>query len=224
MSGGRPEAVAFDVVETLFSLEGLRGRLSAAGLPPHALEIWFASLFRDAFALEAAGTYRPFREVAESSLRVVLAAEGADTDRADEILAGFGELDAHPDVAPAVQALRDQHVRVFALTNGSAEVTGKLIARAGLAEAFERWISIDEVQRWKPAAAVYRHCAEVAGVQPPRLALVAAHGWDIHGAAQAGLMTGYVGRRGALFPPAMKPPTVHGATLTEVIERLLALG
>jgi hypothetical protein len=33
----RPTAVVFDVVETLFSLEPLRDRLRAAGLPGEAL-------------------------------------------------------------------------------------------------------------------------------------------------------------------------------------------
>jgi 2-haloacid dehalogenase len=72
----RPRVVAFDVVETLFSLETLRERLVRAGLPAHALEAWFAALLRDAFALGSTGVYRPFRDVASRSLQEQLAKAG----------------------------------------------------------------------------------------------------------------------------------------------------
>lgn len=52
------KAMAFDVIETLFSL---RPRLASARLDGHHLETWFASFMRDAFALEIAGEYKPFR-------------------------------------------------------------------------------------------------------------------------------------------------------------------
>lgn len=64
----RPHVVAFDVIETTFSLESMRPRLQAAGLPGHLLETWFAQLLRDAFALDASGVYKPFRDVAAARL------------------------------------------------------------------------------------------------------------------------------------------------------------
>ena len=51
----RPQAVAFDVMGTLFPLDPLREPLVGLGLPPQALEIWFARTLRDGFALAAAG-------------------------------------------------------------------------------------------------------------------------------------------------------------------------
>ena len=131
------------------------------------------------------------------------------------------ELDAHPDVRPAIETLKDAGVRVAALTNGSAGVTETLFERAGLAGFVERVVSIDEIQVWKPRREVYLHCAEALGTPPGRLALVAAHPWDIHGAAMAGLSTGYVARDGAPFPSVMSAPDVTGASLVEVVEGLL---
>ena len=60
----RPVVVAFDVIETLFSLESLRPRLGSVGLHAHAPETWFAQLLRDAFALDCVGKYLPFRDIA----------------------------------------------------------------------------------------------------------------------------------------------------------------
>src|SRR2546423_15361018 len=55
----RPLVIAFDVVETLFSLEPLRDRIIDTGQPGHVLELWFARLLRDAFALCASGGFPP---------------------------------------------------------------------------------------------------------------------------------------------------------------------
>lgn len=219
----RPDLVAFDVIETLFSLESLRPSLQAAGLPGHMLETWFAQLLRDAFAIDSTGVYRPFREMASETLRRVLAAAAVKPEAAhiDSIIAGFVELDAHPDVTPAMQMFRDAGVRIVTLTNGSASVTDKLLERAGLRDLVEETISVDEVQRWKPRREVYLHCAARVGVDPSRLALVAAHAWDVHGAARAGLITGYVDRGGGTFPDVMDPPHVTGSTLVEVVGKLL---
>ncbi|MFC6489333.1 haloacid dehalogenase type II [Nitratireductor sp. GCM10026969] len=214
--------VAFDVIETLFSLEPLRSRLESAGLPGHLLETWFAQLLRDGFALSATGVYRPFRDVATAGLERLFDSETVDSAQIDRIISGFAELDAHPDAAPAIQLLHDAGLRIVTLTNGSASVTERLLERAGLRDRVERMISVDEVKRWKPHQEVYLHRASVVEVEPRHLALIAAHPWDIHGARRAGLMAGYVGRDGKPFPSIMDAPHVTGVTLVEVAEQLVA--
>lgn len=219
----RPKVVAFDVVETLFALEPMRARLCALGLPGEALEVWFARLLRNAFALDASGTFKSFGEVARGTLEVLLAEfqRPANTPAVDQALSGLNELPAHEDVAPAFQLLRDGGVRIIALTNGNADTTRQLLQRARLDGFVERVISIDEVRRWKPARAVYLHAAKVAGIAPGELTLVAAHAWDVHGASQAGLVTGWVSRLEKQFHPAMNPPDATGKTLIETVQRLL---
>lgn len=221
----RPKVVAFDVVETLFSLEPLRAHLAILGLTGAALEIWFARLLRNAFALDASGVYRPFGEVARATLEVFLVEYqfAADAPALDQALAGFAELPAYADAAPALQLLRQAGVRIVTLTNGHADTTRQLLERARLDGLVERVVSIDEVRRWKPAREVYLHAAKMAGVAPGEMALVAAHAWDVHGASCAGLVTGWVSRLEKHFHPGMNPPDVTGDTLTEVGQRLLAL-
>lgn len=221
----RPQVVAFDVVETLFALEPIRRGFRSMGLPDGALEIWFARLLRTAFALDATGVYKPFGEVALGTLEVLLAEyeRPATVPALGHALSGFQELPAHDDVAPAFQSLREAAVRIVTLSNGDGDTTRQLLRRARLDRFVERVISIDEVRRWKPASEVYHHAAKVTGVAPDELALVAAHAWDIHGANQAGLLTGWVSRLEKRFNPLMNPPDVTGNTLAEVSERLLLL-
>lgn len=224
----RPRVIAFDVIETLFPLEPVRERLVDAGQPGHVLELFFSRLLRDGFALAAAGGYRPFGEVAAGALRS--ATGGALGDEASgAVLAGFGELDPHPDVVPAVRLARDAGVRLVTLTNGSAENTLRLLRRAGLDEDVEQVLSVDDVRRWKPAPEIYHHAVRSSGVGPDRLALVAAHAWDTHGAHRAGLTTGWVARRDgrfghhAPFPDHFAAPDVVGHDLVETVRELLVL-
>jgi 2-haloacid dehalogenase len=221
----RPKIVALDVVETVFALESLDSRMRSAGLPEEALKLFFAQMLRDAFALEASGVYKPFREVAAGSLAVVMANHGvpASQQAIGGVLAGFAELAPHPDIEPALDRLRAAGMRIMALTNGAAETTRRLFSRARLDSYMERVISIDEVQRWKPNREVYLHAARAAGVAPEQMALVAAHAWDVHGAKSAGLCAAWVRRQDRQFQPAMAAPDVQGETMLEVASALLAM-
>jgi 2-haloacid dehalogenase len=218
-----PTAVAFDVVETLFALDPVQERLTEAGLPSGILPFWFATFLRDALAMDAAGTYASFEEVAKGSLHVVMLSHGVEPTKAKiaSVIDAFAELPAHPDVAPAFEKLRAAGVRIATLTNGSAKTTQRLLERAGVEKVVSATISIDEVKRWKPAREVYMHAAKTLDVEASKLALVAAHGWDVHGAKVVGLVTGFVARKEKAPSPTMKTPDVQGASLVEVVERLL---
>ena len=224
-AGRRPAVVAFDVIETLFSLESLRPRLKAVGLPGHALEAWFAQLLRDAFALDCVGKYVPFRDVATATLERLLRKASVEYDdkRLSGVIDGFTQLEAHSDVAPAMAVLRNAGIRIVTLSNGSTRATEMLLERAELREYVERSVSIDEVKRWKPAREVYLHCAEIVGISLDRAALVAAHSWDIQGAKRAGFSAGYVERCEGPFLSIFDSPEVVGSTLVEVVELLMKL-
>jgi 2-haloacid dehalogenase len=208
------------VVETLFPLGLLGERLSRAGQSPDLLPVWFGQLLRDAFALTASGGYRPFAEVAIAALRTLAP---LSEDSAREVVGGFAGLDSHPEVAEAMQTLRAAEVRIITLTNGSAGTTSTLLERAGVRDLVEHVMSVDAVRRWKPAPEPYRHAAEVCDVPPERMALVAAHGWDLHGAHSAGLLTGWVNRSDGQWSDLFTPPDVTGPDLVSVVRSLDAL-
>jgi 2-haloacid dehalogenase len=218
----RPAVVAFDVIETLMSLEPLRTRLTEAGQPPYTLETWYTRTLRDGMALSAAGDYIAFTDAAEAALRALTHHSIGDEQLA-RVMAGFDDLPAFDDALPAVTRLTDAGLRVACLTNGSAHLTSSFVSRTGLGSLVDRVISVSEVCRWKPAPIVYRYAAEIMDVPPERMALVAAHDWDCHGAKRAGLTTGWVSRKSGAFGAPFAPPDVTGEDLTEVAAKLLAL-
>jgi 2-haloacid dehalogenase len=220
-----PTLVLFDVNETLSDLEPLRSRFEQVGAPGQLLELWFASTLRDGIALAAAGAYAQFRSVAFGVLRGQL--ERLETlqrdpdEAAAHILAGFGELVVHADVAAGVRKLADGGLRMATLTNGAAEVATQLLDRAGLASLFERRLSVDEVRRWKPAPEPYLHAASELCVPPGECALVAVHPWDIDGAKRAGLQAVWLNRRNERYPEFFHAPDASGETLAAVADALL---
>jgi len=218
---GPPDVIAFDVVETLFSLSSLEPLLIAAGGEPSTLDRWFRQLLGDGFALTAAGDYRSFSDVARAGLRAVLP-QAHDHD-IDVVLAGLTELEAHPDSAPAM-GRSVEGARVIVITNGSARSTQKLLARGGLDAFVDTVVSVTDVKAWKPAAAPYLHAASVLGVPPELLALATVHPWDVHGAHLAGLTTGWCNRDGHRFPATFHGADVEGPELLGVVERLFGLG
>jgi len=218
----RPEVVAFDVIDTLMSLEPLRERLTGLGQPPHMLEAWYTRTLRDGMALSATGDFVPFADVAAAALRALTHYTISDEQLA-QVMAGLDDLPAFPDALPAITALTEAGLRVACLSNGSAYLVSSFVNRSGLGSLVDRVITIGEVYRWKPAGVVYLYAAEVLGVPPDRLALVAAHDWDCHGAKRAGLTTGFVSRKSGGFGAPFAPPDVTGDDLTEVAAKLLAL-
>jgi 2-haloacid dehalogenase len=218
----RPAVVAFDVIETLMSLEPLRARLTDIGQPPGLLEAWYVRTLRDGMALSATGEYAEFADVAEAALRGCTNYTISD-EQVAAVMAGWGELPAFPDVLPAVTRLTEAGLRVACLTNGSASLTSSFVDRAGLGSLVARVISVGEVYRWKPAGVVYLYAVSVMGVPADRMALVAAHDWDCHGAKRAGLTTGWVSRKSGGFGAPFAPPDVVGEDLVEVAGKLLAL-
>jgi 2-haloacid dehalogenase len=213
----RPLVVAFDVNETLFSLEAIRRRLDAVSAPEGTLDTWFQQVLSQGFALTAAGSFVPFRDVARAVLTRLL----GDGEAAVHVLEAFSELDPHPDVRPALELLHRADVPAVTLTNGHAETTRHLLHRAGLDHLVTRCFDVGEVSRWKPATLPYEHCAQRCEVVPERLGMVAVHSWDIHGARQAGLVTGYASRLEGTPVPGFLPAHVQGANLVDVVEHLL---
>ncbi|MGH3205054.1 MAG: haloacid dehalogenase type II [Streptosporangiaceae bacterium] len=218
----RPAVVAFDLIETLMSLEPLRARLTDIGQPPGLLEAWYTRTLRDGMALSATGDYVSFTDVAEAGLRGLTDYTVSD-EQVASVMAGFAELPAFPDAVPALTQLTDAGLRVACLTNGSAFLASSFVNRTGLGSLVDRVISVEEVYRWKPAGVVYLYAASVMDVPADRMALVAAHDWDCHGAKRAGMTTGWVSRKSGGFGAPFAAPDVTGEDLTEVAAKLLAL-
>ena len=215
----------FDVNETLLDL---------AAMDPHFQRIfgdagvrvaWFDQMIQSALVATVTGAYHPFAAHAMAAL--AMTAERAGVELADDdkeaVAAQLRQLPAHPEVVPALRRLRDAGLRLAALTNSTEQVARAQLEHAGLIDLFELVLSADTVGRLKPAPEPYLMTAERLGVAVDQVRLIAAHAWDVAGAARAGCATAFVARPGKVLDPLVDRPEILGADLAEVAEAILAV-
>ena len=220
MSRLRPDVVAFDVNETLLDLAPVRAALVEAGRPETLLPTVFARTLLTGVAAAAVGSWCRFRDAFDAAL-----AQESDLGPRERavVLEGFGELSPYPDVEPALVRLVRGGVRVVTLTHGSPGVAEAALARGGITPLVERSLSSEAIRAWKPAREVYLWAAGTCDVVPERMALVAAHGWDVLGAQRAGLTGAWFPRSERVYPAVYEPPHVTAPDLAGVVDALLAL-
>lgn len=216
------QGALLDVNETLFALSGLQPAFEATGVPVEKMPLWFARVLRDGFALAAADDYATFGEIARAAF-VGLAPDRLTTADADLVMQHFAALHPHPDVAQGLADLAAAGIRVMTLTVGDVHLAQGLFERAGLAHYVHGFLSADAVRRWKPSRQAYAYGVEQIGLPADRVALIACHSWDIHGAAQAGLRTGFITRIEQHPSPVFTTADVSGADLPEVVSGLLGM-
>lgn len=217
-----PRLLAFDVNETLLSLDPIRENLEDIfGADPPIGE-WFARLLHGSLIANVLDQHRPFSDIAAESLINLAARRGLLLRAEDAIaaLAPMSELPPHPDVAEGIQRLSSAGFQMVALTNGSNEVASSQIKNAGLDELLDRVISVDEVGKFKPDPAPYRHAAQVMGVDITEMVLIAAHDWDCAGAMTAGAEAVFIKRPGAIWGIPTPPPDKVVADIVKLAEAL----
>ena len=219
---GRVDAVAFDVLETLLDLEPIGARLEEVGQPAAVLGPFFMRFQRDAMALTLARDAADFTATARQALRTETKQAMSD-DEIAYVLEGFSKVPAFPDALPALRRLSEAGVTIGCLTVGDPDNTRAFLASAGLETYVDHVVTSDAVGVWKPAPDVYQYTANALGCALDRMALVAVHAWDCHGAKRAGALAGWCSRLEGEPGDVFVPADVQGDDLVEVVDRLLAL-
>ena len=220
MTATRPEVVAFDVNETLLDLAPVQAALVEHGQDGALLPTVFGRTLGLGFAAAMAGTWCSFRAAFEAAVGQLT---GLTPEQGSAVADAFMELSPHPDVEPALRRLTAAGVRAVTLSHGSPGVAEAGLFRGGVAPLVERTLTSETVRAWKPDRAAYLWAAGVCDVPPEAMALVAVHSWDVQGAQRAGLTGAWCSRSESRWAGVFEPPHVQGATLTEVVDALLAL-
>lgn len=201
-----PKALAFDVFGTVVDWRTSVTRESAAYLAQIGEDPEDAAAFADAWRAQyiaaMAGMRKSGREFVpldvlhREMLEATLRARGVDPARIDEALLtewnrAWHRLDPWPDTLEGLTRLKARFP-IVTLSNGNVALLLNMARRAGL--PWDAILGAEVSGTYKPDPRAYQHTAELLGIAPHELCLVAAHHGDLAGARAAGLLCAYVDR------------------------------
>jgi 2-haloacid dehalogenase len=222
--GTMATVLLFDVNETLLDLHALDPHFERIFGAAGVRREWFAQFIHSAFIATITNQYRPFGQIAMGALDNIARRKNIVLTEDDKqaIRGGMVQLPAHAEVPAALEQLRGAGFRLATLTNSTEAVVKAQLEFAGLTDYFEQSLSADRVQQLKPAAEPYQYAVQQMGAPLSQTWLVAAHAWDIVGAAAVGLSTAFVARPQMYTDPVFASPQLSGHDLTAVAAQLIA--
>lgn len=218
----KPELLLFDVNETLLDLKPVKEAINAFYGKEDAAILWFGKLLHYSLVDRVTGQYHNFSEIADAVMDMVSAYYGKPMPqpKKKEILSKMGELPPHEDIKEGLQKLKEAGFRLATFTNSAQEVADKQLVHAGIDHFFEKSLSVDSLQLYKPELATYKEALRQLGAEAKSTLFVAAHGWDMAGSVQAGLQTAFIKRQGKSLYPLAPPPTFTAGTLMDLARQL----
>ena len=227
-----PGALVFDVFGTLVDWRGgVLAEAAAVGGRSGVPADWAAVVddWRREYApaLARARAERPWRDLdalQRETLHVVLGRHGVTlpADEQEALVRSWRRLPPWPDTRGGLSRLRTRHVTAT-LSNGHVALLVDLLRFGDL--RLDAVLSAQLADSYKPDPVVYARAAELLGLEPREVAMVAAHGEDLVAAAGVGLQPVFVrrpqewGPAGGEEPPTGLPGLVVADSLDDLADR-----
>ncbi len=209
----RARAVVFDAYGTLFDVHSAVGR-HAGRIGPEAArlsDIWRTKQLEYSWVLSLAGRYEPFWTLTERALDHALARTGVDPAVRPALLDAYRALDAYPEVAEVLDALRARGLPTGILSNGDPAMLAAAVASAGLEGRLDRVLSVEAARLFKTDPRTYALVPAALGLPAEETVFVSSNRWDVAGAAAFGFMAVWVDRMGLPDEyPGLDPVAVIG--------------
>ena len=205
-------ALLFDVFGTVVDWRGGVARETAPFLARHGRDPADAAAFADAWR----DRYQPAMEEVRSGRRPFVRLDTLHRENLEAVLPEFGidppevpaaeldqlnlawhRLDPWPDVVAGLTRLKSRYI-IAPLSNGNLILMLDIAKRAGL--PWDAILGAEIVQAYKPMPEAYLRTADMLGMRPHEICMVAAHNSDLAAARSCGLRTGFVPRPGEHGP------------------------
>lgn len=219
----QPKTLVFDVNETLLDLTPVSTAITEAlGGNPHVARIWFRTLLHYSLVESITNNWLPFAEIATAVLQMVAREEGVQLEEgeAKALVQPMLSAPAHAEVPKALERLQSMGYRLCVLTNSDEDTLARQLQHAGLEHFFSARYSVSRMKMYKPALSVYEWVCREEGVAPEDGIMIAAHAWDLTGAARTGMQTAFVLRPGKQWYPKAPSPTIVCTDLTHLASQL----
>jgi 2-haloacid dehalogenase len=198
------KALVFDVFGTVVDwregvardLAAFLQRHGAAATDAHAVADAWRRRYQPAME-ECRSGRRPFTRLDvlhRENLDAVLADQGVDLRSVDateleELNRAWHRLDPWPDSVPGLLRMKARYI-IAPLSNGNVALLLNMAKRAGL--PWDAILGAEVAGAYKPQAEAYLRTADILGLDPQGVCLVAAHNGDLKAARACGLATAFV--------------------------------
>jgi 2-haloacid dehalogenase len=206
--------LTFDLYGTVVDMQkgltgGLTPYLKAKGWTgePNSLVTWWRRTHFENSMIDAllGRGHTSYREISRRALTLTLERAGiSDTqEEVGHIVAGIERLCPFDDVGEALSRLRKRY-KLVVLSNGDPDMLEN--AKPYIGFEFDGYISAATSGYFKPHCAAYRKAAEILETDIGQIMHVANHAFDCIGAQAAGMMGGFINRRGRPYEDTPYPP------------------
>ncbi|WP_080147233.1 haloacid dehalogenase type II [Marinilactibacillus piezotolerans] len=217
------KTVLFDMNETLLNLSLLKENFEKHFADPTVPKYWFAKVLHYSAVMGAMDEYVDFGKLSEAALESLFLEKGKELTEEikTDILGSFKKLPAYDDVPEALRLLKEQDIKVIAVTNSSNEMVKEQLTNARLIELFDSYYSVDAVQKYKPFKDIYQYVLKEENATAEETVMVATHDWDLFGAKRAGLTTAYIDRKKDQYNPYYSQPDFSHHHLVSLVEEMI---
>jgi 2-haloacid dehalogenase len=192
-------ACVFDAYGTLFDVHGPMRKLAPEiGKAEEMSKLWRQKQLEYTWLRSLMGVHADFWHVTGEALDYALEFYGVnEPGLKDEILALYLKLEAYPEVAAALEAVKGRSKLTAILSNGSPSMLDAAVRHSGLDKLFNMVLSVEDVGIYKPSRRVYRHAMQKLQIHDaPSICFVSANTWDAQAAAQFGFQAVRIDRFG----------------------------
>lgn len=216
--------ILFDVNETMLDMSPLKKKINSLLGSSKGFRIWFGMLLQYSLVDNCTDNYHDFTSIADATIDMAAKALKADLNEKEKnaALQSIKELSAYDDVPKGLKLLKENGFRLATLTNSPTNTLVAQLQYAELTGYFETTLSIDTIKKYKPALETYKWAADQLSVNVSEAILVAAHGWDIAGALQAGLQAAFIERKGQSLYPLATKPTLTGKDFVDIANQIIS--
>ena len=218
------KAVLFDMNETILNLSLLQEKFDEHFEDKFVLKYWFTKVLHSSTVLGGMDEYTDFGKLTEAALESVFIESSKElTNKTKtDILGAFRKLPAYNDVSKALKLLKENNIKVIAVSNSSLEMIKEQLTNANIIDLFDSYYSVDSVEKYKPFEAIYNYVVNEEHLKTEETVMVATHDWDLFGAKKAGLKTAYIKRKEDQFNPYYPKTDMYDKDLVELMREIIS--
>jgi 2-haloacid dehalogenase len=183
------------------------------------IALWRSKQFEYCWIRTAGTHYKNFWTVTQDALKYSAKKNGIELNVTDtsQLMDAYLKMELWPDVADGLKKLKRQGIRLFFLSNLTAEMLNANIKHNHLEGYFDNVLSTDPVSLFKPSPTAYDMGIKASHFNKDEILFAAFAAWDVVGAKWFGYPTYWVNRGNTLPEELDVKPDATGNNLADVL-------